>query len=168
MDTHTVHLADGRALAWTEAGEHSGSPVFSFHGLPGSRFQRHPDGGIARSRGLRLIHVERPGFGLSSPRPGRTLAEWPRDVAALADALGIGRFAVLGISGGGPFALACASLLPERVSACVTLGGVTDMGWPGAWDGYSEIERHLMRLSEEEAIVYVNAILRLASAAQRL
>jgi pimeloyl-ACP methyl ester carboxylesterase len=131
-ETHTQRLPDGRILAWTEAGEHDGSPVFSFHGLPGSRFQRHPDDGIVRNRGLRLIHVERPGFGLSSPQPRRTLADWPRDVAALADALGFGRFAVLGISGGGPFALACAALLGNRVTRTAIVSGV---GPPGSMKG---------------------------------
>ena len=134
--THTHRLGDGRTLAWTEAGESSGRVVFAFHGLPGSRFQRHPDEAIARGRGLRLIHLERPGFGLSSPLPHRRLEDWPRDVAALADALGIARFAVLGISGGGPFALACAALLADRVRRAAVVSGVAppadmqgDMSW---------------------------------------
>lgn len=124
VQTHTRRLDDGRTLAWTESGEASGRVVFAFHGLPGSRFQRHPDEEIARARGLRLIHLERPGFGLSSPQPRRRLEDWPRDVARLADALGIARFAVLGISGGGPFALACAALLPDRVTRTAVVSGV--------------------------------------------
>jgi pimeloyl-ACP methyl ester carboxylesterase len=129
IETHTRRLADGRMLAWTEAGEPTGFPVFVFHGLPGSRFQRHPDDGIARIRGARLIHVERPGFGVSSPQPNRRLDGWPRDVAALADALGVRRFGLLGISGGGPFALACAALLGDRAVRTAVAGGV---GPPGS------------------------------------
>lgn len=132
IETHTRRLADGRTLAWAEAGEEGGSPVFSFHGLPGSRFQQHPDEGVARNRGIRLIHVERPGFGLSSPQPRRTLADWPRDVAALADVLGIRRFAVLGISGGAPYALACAAALGNRVTWAAVVSGV---GPPGSMNG---------------------------------
>ncbi len=134
METYTLRLADGRTLAWTEAGEPSGFPVFAFHGLPGSRFQRHPDDGIARRRGARLIHLDRPGFGRSSPQPRRKLDDWPRDVAAVADGLGIRRFALLGISGGGPFALACAALLGERVARTAVVSGV---GPPGSMQGAS-------------------------------
>jgi pimeloyl-ACP methyl ester carboxylesterase len=79
------------------------------------------------------------------------MAHWPSDVAALTDALGLDRFIVAGHSSGGPYALACAALLPERVSACIVLGGVTDMGWPGAWDGYLETEAQIMRVSNERA-----------------
>ena len=79
------------------------------------------------------------------------MADWPSDVAALADALGIDRFIVAGHSSGGPYAVACASLLPERVMAGIVLGGVTDMGWPGAWEGYVDSECELMRLPDEAA-----------------
>jgi pimeloyl-ACP methyl ester carboxylesterase len=79
------------------------------------------------------------------------MADWPSDIAALADALGIDRFIVAGHSSGGPYAVACAALLPERVSAAIILSGVTDMGWPAAWEGYVDSERQIMRLSGEGA-----------------
>jgi pimeloyl-ACP methyl ester carboxylesterase len=127
--TRLIQLADGRRIACAERGDPAGRPVFAFHGLPGSRLQQHPDAGIAAVRGARVIHVDRPGFGLSSPRPARTLASWAADVAAIADRLGLEKFAVSGVSGGGPFALACAALLGERVTRCAIVSGV---GPPGS------------------------------------
>jgi pimeloyl-ACP methyl ester carboxylesterase len=81
------------------------------------------------------------------------MADWASDVAALADALGVERFLVAGHSSGGPYAVACASLLQDRVLGAIVLGGVTDMAWPGAWEGYVESERQLMRLPDEEAVI---------------
>jgi pimeloyl-ACP methyl ester carboxylesterase len=130
--TRTFALADGRSLAYAEYGAPDGRPVFSFHGLPGSRMQRHPDESIARRAGARVIHVDRPGFGLSTPRPGRTLADWPRDVAALADHLRLERFAIAGTSGGGPYAAACTALLGNRVTRAAIVSGV---GPPGSMAG---------------------------------
>lgn len=129
--TSTLRLRDGRTLAWTEEGDPAGRLVLAFHGLPGSRFQRHPDEGIARSLGARVLHLDRPGFGGSTPRPGRSLSDWADDVAELADALGQARFAVAGVSGGAPFALACAARLGRRVVRLALASGV---GPPGSMD----------------------------------
>jgi pimeloyl-ACP methyl ester carboxylesterase len=79
------------------------------------------------------------------------MADWPLDVAGLADALD--RFIVSGHSSGGPCTVACAALLAERVSGGIVFGGVTDMAWPSAWDGYIESERRLMSLGDEAAAV---------------
>jgi pimeloyl-ACP methyl ester carboxylesterase len=100
-----------------------------FHGLPGSRLQQHPDESIAAGLGARVIYLDRPGFGLSDAFPDRTLASWPADVAAVVDALHVDRFAVVGISGGGPFALACAALLGDRLTRVAVASGV---GPPGS------------------------------------
>jgi pimeloyl-ACP methyl ester carboxylesterase len=81
------------------------------------------------------------------------MGDWVRDVAALADALRLDRIVVAGHSSGGPYAVACAALLPERVSAGIVLGGVTDMRWPGAWEGYPETESQLLRLPHEAAAI---------------
>jgi len=118
-------LADGRRLGYLEYGDPDGLPVLLFHGLPASRLQGHPDRSIAADTGVRLIGVDRPGYGLSDYQPNRALLDWPADVAALADGLGLDRFAIVGISGGGPYAAACAWKIPERLSA-VTL--VSPMG----------------------------------------
>lgn len=112
----TVRLRDGRRLGYAEHGNPHGMPVLLFHGTPGSRLSRHPDAAIASRHGARVITVDRPGFGLSDFKPGRTLLDWPMDVAELADALDLPSFAVIGVSGGGPYAAACAYALPNRVS----------------------------------------------------
>ena len=119
-------LPDGRALGFARFGALDGKPLLFFHGLGASRLTRHPDDSIATSLGVQVITVDRPGIGLSDPKPGRTLLDWPNDVVALADALGIEQFAVLGWSGGGAHALACAYKIPERLSAV----GVVSSGAP--------------------------------------
>lgn len=122
-------LPDGRRLGYAEWGDPAGAPVVAFHGIPGSRLQRHPDEGIARSQGARVITVDRPGGGLSDPHPGAGLTAFGRDVTALLDALGVERVRAVGISGGGPYALAFAALAPQRV-ARVAL--VSPVGPPGS------------------------------------
>ncbi len=111
-----VHvLVDGRRLGYAEYGAVAGRPVFYFHGFPGSRLEAGLADGAAARLGIRLIAVDRPGYGRSDDQPGRRLGDWPADVASLADALGLKRFGILSVSGGAPFALACAAALPERV-----------------------------------------------------
>ena len=111
-----VRLPDGRDLCYACHGPVDGEPVFLFHGEPGSRLFV-PTGDAATRQGVRLITVDRPGYGRSDGQQGRTLLDWPDDVAFLADHLGIRRFSVLGVSGGGPHALACAFGIPERLQA---------------------------------------------------
>jgi pimeloyl-ACP methyl ester carboxylesterase len=122
--TATVALPDGRALETAEGGVPDGIPVFVHHGSPGSAVLDPLWESDALERGLRLITYSRPGFGTSTRAPGRVVADAAADTAALADALGIGRFLTWGISGGGPHALACAALLPDRVVAAASLAAV--------------------------------------------
>jgi pimeloyl-ACP methyl ester carboxylesterase len=110
-------LADGRSLCLAEFGDPAGPPLFYFHGFPGSRLEVAVLDGLP----LRVLALDRPGYGGSTPLAGRRLLDGPRDVAAAADQLGIEHFAVLGVSGGGPFAAACAYALPQRVHAGVLL-----------------------------------------------
>ncbi|HEV8063580.1 MAG TPA: alpha/beta hydrolase [Acidimicrobiales bacterium] len=126
MDTHVFDLPDGRELGFSEAGDPDGIPVLAFHGTPGSRRQLlfPTTTEVASNVGVRLVALDRPGYGHSTFQPGRRLPQWPSDVAAVADHLGIGRFAVLGVSGGGPHALVCAALLPDRVSRAAVVSGV--------------------------------------------
>jgi pimeloyl-ACP methyl ester carboxylesterase len=98
--------------------------VFAFHGLPGSRLQVHPDESIAHSAGARVIHVDRPGWGQSDACPGRRIGDWPADIRRLADHLKVDRFAVAGVSGGGPFAAACATKLGDRLTRTAIISGV--------------------------------------------
>jgi pimeloyl-ACP methyl ester carboxylesterase len=111
-----IRSADGRKLAVQETGHPSGHPVFLLHGTPGSRLGPLPRTGRLYQLGARLITFDRPGYGGSERKAARVVADVVPDVQAIADALEIPRFAVMGRSGGGPHALACAAMLPDRVS----------------------------------------------------
>ena len=130
-----LRLPDGRRLAYAEYGDPRGRPLIYNHGLLSSRFEAVFADGAARRLGLRLIAVDRPGCGGSDPLPGRRLLDWPWDVAALAAALRLPHFHVFGVSGGGPYALACASALAGRVTG-LTL--VCPLGPPDTLVGLEE------------------------------
>jgi pimeloyl-ACP methyl ester carboxylesterase len=119
-----VRLHDGRRLAYAEYGADSPRTVIYFHGLPSSRLEAALTDAGARALGLRILSPDRPGMGGASFQPGRRITDWPSDVEQLAAALGLGRFGVMGTSGGGPYALACAAALPAMVSAAVLLAGL--------------------------------------------
>jgi pimeloyl-ACP methyl ester carboxylesterase len=115
--TGRVRTADGRRLAYRDSGDPGATPIVSHHGTPGSRLDRHPDAAaIIAELGVRMITYDRPGYGESDPQPGRRVVDAAADVAAIADHLGLGRFAVVGTSGGGPHALACSARLGDRIS----------------------------------------------------
>jgi pimeloyl-ACP methyl ester carboxylesterase len=111
-------------LRFDVSGDPHGSPVFLLHGMPGSRVGPRPRPMFLHQRGARLISFDRPGYGGSDRRPGRRVADVVEDVAVVADALRLDRFAVAGRSGGAPHALACAALLPERVTRAAALVGL--------------------------------------------
>ncbi len=133
-------LPDGRVLAYSEYGDLNGWPVFFFHGAPGSSLF-HPPIDVTRRMGVRLICVDRPGYGGSTFQPKRRILDWPQDVACLADGLGIERFIVTGHSAGSPHTLACAYSLPERVQAAAILCGVGPVDAPGAIENTTWINR---------------------------
>ncbi|WP_433292932.1 alpha/beta fold hydrolase [Actinoplanes sp. CA-030573] len=117
-------LPDGRILRYCLHGPADGAPVIMHGGSPSSRWKR-PVQIAGMERGpVRLLIYDRPGYGGSSRQPGRTVADAAADAEALADAHGWARFAVLGGSSGGPHALACAALLPERVTRCAVVSGI--------------------------------------------
>jgi pimeloyl-ACP methyl ester carboxylesterase len=118
---HDLTTADGRSLRVYDSGDPDGHAVFGLHGTPGCGRLRPSAIDSARDQGLRLLSYDRPGYGGSSRQPGRRIADVGPDVAAIADRLGIDRFGVWGASGGGPHALACAALLPERVIAAAAI-----------------------------------------------
>jgi len=120
----TVSLPDGRDLGYADCGDPEGDPLVVFHGFPNSRVFGALFDAAGREHGLRILAPERPGFGVSDPDPGRRLLDWPDDYAAFLDAVGIDRAPVLGISGGGPYALACAHDLPDRVDRAGVAVGV--------------------------------------------
>jgi pimeloyl-ACP methyl ester carboxylesterase len=120
----TIRLPDSRKLAYAEWGDPDGRPLLFFHGTPSGRLFHHPDPAALDGLRVRLFTVDRPGYGGSDFLPRRTLLGWADDVAALADHLGLERFSVAGLSGGGPHALACAWALADRVRRAAIISGV--------------------------------------------
>lgn len=111
-----VRLADGRGLSFASWGAEAGTVVLGFHGGGLSRLQHYGSQAPAKA-GVRLVLVDRPGSGRSDPHPAAALLDWPHDIEQLVDHLGVGRFAVFGVSAGGPSALACGYGLAPRVAA---------------------------------------------------
>jgi len=142
----TITLHDGRTLGWAEFGAPDGQPVLYFHGFPGCRMEAGLADAVAREIGLRIIAVDRPGFGLSAFQPGRTLADWPGDVAQLADALGLDRFRALGLSGGAPYLLACAAAIPERIIKATVIAGLGPTDPPDALTAMRWVQRTGLRM----------------------
>jgi pimeloyl-ACP methyl ester carboxylesterase len=125
----TARTSDGRTLAFVERGATDGVPVIVCHGTPGSRLTRHHDADIYERHGVKMVAYDRPGYGRSDPKPGRSVADATGDIEAIADELGFDRFVVVGGSGGAPHALACGALLGDRVlrvGALVTPAPYTD------------------------------------------
>jgi pimeloyl-ACP methyl ester carboxylesterase len=110
-----LQLPNGRRLAYADYGMSDGAPVLYFHGFPSSRREARLMHVDAVAAGARIIAPDRPGYGDSDDAPGRTMADWAEDCVALIEGLALKRFAIIGVSGGGPYALACARHLPERL-----------------------------------------------------
>lgn len=151
MDDRTFERPDGRTVAYADLGHPDGRPVVFFHGAPSSRLALVAIDGALADAGVRVLAPDRPGFGGSSPLAGRSIADAVDDAAALATALGLDRFAVAGHSSGGPYAVAAAALLGERVTGAVVAAGVTDMSWADARQGYVEVELAVMDQPDEDA-----------------
>ena len=111
-----IQLGGGRRLGFAQYGDPKGKPLFYFHGWPASRLSAAYYDILANKLNIRIIAPDRPGFGLSDFQPNRTLLDWPDDVRVLADHLKIKKFAVMGVSGGGPYAAVCAYKIPERLT----------------------------------------------------
>lgn len=135
MTDHRVTVG-GRTVALAEHGDPAGAPVLFFHGTPDSRLGKEFTDGPARERGLRVLCPDRGGIGGSDPVPGRTIAGYAGEVLALADALGIDRFATVGYSAGGPFALSCAAGCGSRLTGTALMAGAGPIDdRPGAREG---------------------------------
>lgn len=144
-------LADGRTLAFTDAGAPGGLPILYFHGAPGGRLDVAWMEDAFGAAGVRVVSADRPGYGGSSLSPRRSMSDWPRDIAVLADHLDIDRFAVMGLSSGGPYVAACAALLGDRVVAAASVAGVTDMGWSAAYNDFpDDAEKTIMQIGDED------------------
>jgi pimeloyl-ACP methyl ester carboxylesterase len=147
---HHLTLPDGRRLAYAEYGNPGGPPVLYFHGSPSSRLEPLLIGQEALCRsGLRILTPDRPGMGGSDFQPNRGFSDWPKDAVALADALGLGQFAVLGNSGGGPYAAVCAAKIPERLTAAVIVSGGWRMDWPEAKKNMPFVNRLVLILADK-------------------
>jgi len=144
-------LVDGRTLAYTTIGAPDGPVVCYQHGAPGGRLELVALHDAFDTAGVCVVTADRPGYGGSGPLPGRATADWVADIMALCDHLGVERLAVMGLSSGGPYTVACASLLGDRVVGALVAAGNTDMSWPGAATGYLESELAIMALDDTEA-----------------
>lgn len=148
---HRVRLPDGRTLACLELGDPAGPPVLYFHGYPGSRLEARVAAAAAARLGVRLLAIDRPGFGQSTFQPGRSIAGWASDVAALTDRLEPRRFSIIGVSGGGPYALACAALLPDRLARVALVCPLGPLDVADGKAGMLAQDRALLALSAHAA-----------------
>lgn len=146
-----VTLSDGRALAYASHGPDTGSPLLYFHGTPASKhnWYLNHDEALLEALGLRVLAIDRPGMGHSTYQPNRLLDDWPRDVGALADHLGLDLFAVLGYSCGAPYALACAVHLGDRVTSTSIVSGYADAHHPDLADTREQPNLKVLRLGLE-------------------
>ena len=122
--SHIIKLKDGRQLAYSQFGNLKGKPIFYFHGWPNSRLRIGFANSLANKLGIRIIGIDRPGFGLSDYQADRKLLDWPDDVVELADDLKIKQFSILGVSGGGPYAAVCGYKIPDRINKIAIVVGL--------------------------------------------
>lgn len=131
-----IAVDSGRQLGFAEFGDPQGRAIFWLHGTPGARRQIPTEARMfAEQQGIRLIGVDRPGIGSSTPFQYANVGEFAYDLETMADTLGIGKMMVVGLSGGGPYTLGCAAALPHRVLAVGVLGGVAPTVGPDAIGG---------------------------------
>jgi pimeloyl-ACP methyl ester carboxylesterase len=142
-----LKLSDGRRLSYAEYGDPDGQPVLLVHGTPGSRLYWQSFPGFPFRPDLHLIAPDRPGYGLSDWKSGRTMTDWPDDVVALADTLGLHQFVMVGVSGGGPETLACAWKIPDRLTAVGVMHSPGPPDAPDYFKGMSRTNRFFLRLA---------------------
>jgi pimeloyl-ACP methyl ester carboxylesterase len=157
IDQGEITTWDRRRLAVEISGSPDGEPVFLFHGTPGSKAGPRPRGGVLYRLGIQLISYDRPGYGGSDRHLGRRVADAAADVATIADHLGVKKFAVAGRSGGGPHALACAALLPERVTRAAVLVGLApsdadNLHWNGGM-ATANVEEYAAAKDDYETLI---------------
>ena len=153
MRDDVLTLPDGRTVSYTDCGRPDGPAAVYFHGTGSCRLDQVHLDELLSEIGVRLVAPDRPGIGESSLRRGRSLADSARDTADVAAALGIEAFAVVGVSAGGPHAIACAALLPERVVGLGCVGGLTSPAWDGYWARVSPEAASILRRGDEQAYV---------------
>ncbi len=153
-----IRLPTGEVLVWAEYGDRAGAPVLYHHGWPGSHLEARFAHKASEALGLRLIAPDRPGYGGSTQAPQRTLGSWPADAAALADHLRVDRFAVIGISGGAPYALACAACLPDRVTRVCLVSAMGPVGDRSALQEFDPVRQFSLRLAGRRSPIIRSAL----------
>lgn len=168
-EQQVLSLPDGRKLAWMQSGAPGGNAVLCLHGTPGCRLGRQTEHERLLAEGVRQITYDRPGYGLSDPHPGRSVADVVADVRAILDAAGVDRTGVIGGSGGGPHALALATLLPERCTVVQCVVGVApytapDLDFFAGMDPANQ-RRFAMAAGERETVLqaFTEEVQRLAA-----
>lgn len=132
----TLRLKNGRKIGYAEYGDPQGRPTFWFHGFPDSRLEAQFSDEPAKSMGVRVVSLDRPGYGLSDYQSSRKILDWPETVTEVADSLGFDRFGVIGVSGGGPYAASCALKLAERLTGVCLVSGLGPSDEKEAMKGY--------------------------------
>ncbi|SDO75494.1 Pimeloyl-ACP methyl ester carboxylesterase [Paenibacillus sp. yr247] len=161
-----ISLPDGRKIGFAQYGNPVGFPLFFFHGTPSSRINStvktlhtlisHPN-----TPQFRVIALERPGYGISDPQPDRTLNDWVQDTLITADLLGIEKFAIMGVSGGGPYAIAVSHGAPERVTRTAILSGIGPLDVPELRSSVSAAEDMMLKAAEhapEKLVAWINRV----------
>lgn len=142
----SVVAVGSRRVTVAEHGDPAGRAVFLLHGVPASRLGNGFAHAAARARGIRVICPDRPGVGGSDPLPGRTLRGYAGELLDLADALGLPEFAVIGYSGGGPYALACAAGCGPRLTGVALMAGAGPLDDPAARAGLAPSDLQMVDL----------------------
>ncbi|MBJ7472490.1 MAG: alpha/beta hydrolase [Solirubrobacteraceae bacterium] len=150
-----VQLPDGRYACVQETGPLDGRPVVLCHGGGHSRLFRHPGDVALAQAGVRLITVDRPGIGRSTPNPQGTIAGWSADLAAVADGLGVDRFSLIGHSMGGPFATAAAHDLGDRIDTLVLAGPLPPLDRAATFAGLDAFNRRIYRVARRSPLAMV-------------
>jgi pimeloyl-ACP methyl ester carboxylesterase len=150
-----IKLSDGYTVGYAEYGDLTGKPVMHFHGTPSSRFEAdNPDlDATAERLNVRYIVPDRPGHGLSDWKPF-TVASYPDIVVELADKLGLDRFAVTGLSGGGRFVAACAWKIPQRLTAAIIVSGTAPFDLPGAKEALSKEDQQSYDMADKMPLLF--------------
>nr|VFK53175.1 MAG: Pimeloyl-ACP methyl ester carboxylesterase [Candidatus Kentron sp. TUN]VFK54005.1 MAG: Pimeloyl-ACP methyl ester carboxylesterase [Candidatus Kentron sp. TUN]VFK58913.1 MAG: Pimeloyl-ACP methyl ester carboxylesterase [Candidatus Kentron sp. TUN] len=141
-----IQLRDGRTLAYSEYGDPMGTPIFFIHGNPGSRLARLSNEDFVENLGVRIITPDRPGYGLSDFQPKRRLLDFPQDIAQLADVLGLEKFAIFGVSAGGPYVAVCAYALPQRITGAAIVSGPAPFDREGPYEGMMPAWRRAFKM----------------------
>jgi len=155
-----LRLATGRRLAYDEHGAADGTPIFYFHGSPSTEWSLFASEALRKLK-VRIIVPDRPGLGGSDFQPGRRISDWPADVIALADHLALARFAVVGYSGGGPYAAVCALKIPKRLTHVSIVSGTGPFNEPGLSAAINPVNLRFIQLARSKPFWLSRLTLRL-------